>query len=132
MLNKADFERIEDSAVNEFINTNSEEVEDYEMYDKLPHWDDADSYHLVNAECIIPSYVISSWLYDDFYDKIEQYLSSEGVKDISELASPEDLISEESYYNFCLDICQLSEDYWYEHYFDDLCEDYFYEHATEL
>lgn len=132
MLYKDEFEPIEDSALNEFVETHEDDVEDYEMYDKLPHWYDADSYYLVDAECTIPAHVISSWLYDDFYDKVEYYLRFKGVKSISELASDSDIESEESYYNFCLDIYQQTEDYWFEHHFPDLCEDYFYNHAEEI
>lgn len=131
MLDPSTIDAIENEVVESFTN---DALENIPIYDKIyegdiPEWNDADRYYMVPARCKIPGEIIHAWLYDDFWNLIEKYLKFMKVKNLQDLATPEDLVDSETYREFCLEQCQYVEDYFWDFEYDYLANNYFLSHA---
>ena len=128
MLTFIELERIENAALNDYLSDLN--ITDDIIYDTMPYWYDADSYVDINGKCNLPGDVVKEWIATDINDVIDRYLLSNNVKSIDELASPDDISTAESYYDFCYGLFETDiESLWHEIKYQDRVDAYFEEHA---
>lgn len=133
MISESAMRSIEEKALDRFAeNGRMSKMSDDSIVGQIPEWTDADRYRMVDAECIIPGDVIKDWLYDDFSTVVEKYLKTIGQKEIGDNA-PEDVkLSPITYFEYCMDIYQEVEDYFWDQIYPELQQNYFEDHAEKV
>ena len=133
MISKDALRRIEDQAIDKFVAEGmSSKIGDDQLTGEIPLWTDADKYHMVDAKCTLPEDVIKDWLYGDFNNLVADYVKYLGVDEISDLADSQILNSPIDYFEYCMDVCQDAEDYFWDRRYPDLQQEYFEEHAERI
>lgn len=133
MLTPDALERIEEQAMEKFASEGmSSKINDDHLTGDIPERVDVDRYRYVAAECTLPEDVIKEWLYGDFVTVVEKYLKSQGVSDIRDLVSEEDISSPFTYFDACMDVCQEAEYYFWDEEYPELQQQYFEEHAEKI
>lgn len=128
-----DLQTIEDRALQKFLNNlTTQDFSDDTIRDYLDVRVDVDRYEKRLFECTIDSSTILDWVQDDFSPIIESYLRSKKVDSLYDLASPKNLASVNSYYDFCLATYQDALDYWLEHGYHDRAWEYFRYYGEEV
>ena len=126
-------ERIEDKALDKFIeNGRMSKISDDVITGEIPEWTDADRYHMVDAKCVISGDVIKEWLYDDFNTIVEKYLKDAGFNSISEMSHEQMFYSPIEYFEYCMDLYQEIEDYFWDQIYPELQQSYFEDHAEKI
>ena len=121
-------ELIEEQALDDFFN-NHTPIDDTYMEGDVSIQYDVDRFYDEPASCTVYGADVLEFIADNFYDILDEYLISKSVQSIEELASPEDLETDEAYYSFCIDVYSEAEQYWFAHEYDDYCDEYFEAHS---
>ena len=133
MLSPDAKERIEDKALDKFVeNGRTSKISDVQIFGEIPEWSDADRYNMVDAECTIPGEIIKEWLYDDFNTIIEKYLKVTNYNSISEMSHEQMFYSPIEYFEYCMDLYQEIEDYFWDQIYPELQQSYFEDHAEKI
>lgn len=128
-----DLQHIEDNAIRKFTgNLNVKDFNDDTIRDYLDVRVDVDKYVKRLFECTIGASTILEWVQDDFSTILESYLRSKHAHHMFDLASSQDLDNSNSYFDFCLDICQEALDYWLDHGYQDRAWEHFRYYAEEV
>ena len=124
---------IEDRSIEEYCDEISKRKFDGEdLKGTISKRVDVDRYQKVPGTCYLSGDTIKDWLQGSFWDYIDVFLKSENCDTISEYISKEyqlDDLSADDYYDCVTDVCEETEDYWFDNIYPDLCDGYFEEHA---
>ena len=133
MFSEDTLRRIEDQAIDKYIaNGMSSKMDDDHLTGEIPLWTDADKYRMVDAECTISGDLIKDWLYEDFTNLVSDYLKYLGVSEMSDLVDTQSIVSPIEYFEYCMDICQEVEDYFWDSVYPDRQQEYFEEYAERI
>lgn len=128
-----ELQSIENNAAQKFTdNLSTRDFSDDTIRDYLDVRVGVDKYVKRLFECTIDASTILEWAQDDFTAVLESYLRAKHAHTMFDLASSQDLDNSDSYFDFCLDICQEALDYWLDHGYQDRAWEYFRYYAEEV
>lgn len=132
MVNLTDIESIENEAIDTYLNDIDTVFSDELLEGTINVRRDVDDYYEAEGRCLLSGDIIKDWLCGDFWTRLDQYLKSKDAACLYDIAPHEATKSDLSYFNYCLDVCQDVEDYFWDEIYPELCEEYFQKHAEQV